>query len=606
MSKDKNKRYCPWCSEWKEKDEFASDGKDRGLRRTCKSCTYQRKKQKKQDKNERKSKLMHALMELARNDLDRLAGITESDFIENTNASDHVEEFTYSTIKGYAEAYLLQNGYNRPKVLDLPPGRYLVGGDSHGKHTKTKMFDLLKAVNQYLAVDKFIHIGHMLDDDNDISYHWNDFDNLVVLARTEEIQTVEKIAEKKDYNFQIVRDEIIIKDHSISTQDMIRDYTKQYIKSLDSELFPDNLITNLHRQEIATRTTFDGDVLVYSPGCLCEGHIVETIKQIDFNDGYQIKQAKTSGFVKYRRMKHMYRFWQQGLLLVDYDGENVTVTPLKIAKIGKQYVTSYFDKIITADGVENPDNKIFISSDYHVPFHDRKVLDIQEKVCEDYKPDVFVNAGDFMDGDSLNHHMMDKGHPVQACILKEFALGHHILKRMSTWAPKSYVIHGNHERFYDDFTNKYPQLSNLLNFKVLSNVDDLGYECVDLKDVLKIGSLHIIHGDLFMYGQGGSKQEKASRTFGGDVIMGHVHYPAKRFNGYSIGLTGQLDQDYNEVNASNWVHGFGMVNQYKGVNFIFPVSILNHKLLLNDTLYEPEEDDFWDIGEFSAKIEFKY
>ena len=223
------------------------------------------------------------------------------------------------------------------------------------------MFNLLKNLNQYLAVDNVIHIGHMLDDDNDLSYCWGDFDNLLVVTKVEERKTIENILERKGYDFELVRDEIKINDLTILNQDLITDYTKTSIKSLDQEIFPDSIVTNLHRQELVTRTTYQGNVFAYSPGSLCEAHIVKTIKQIDFTAGYQVKQAKTEGFKKYRRMRHMLDFWQQGAVLIDYDGESTTVSHLKIAKIGNIYATSYFDEIITSNAIEKPDKKIFIT-----------------------------------------------------------------------------------------------------------------------------------------------------------------------------------------------------------------------------------------------------
>lgn len=47
--------------------------------------------------------------------------------------------------------------------------------DSHGKHTTRGTFRLLNVLNNYFNFDSIIHVGHILDDDNDISYLWKDF-----------------------------------------------------------------------------------------------------------------------------------------------------------------------------------------------------------------------------------------------------------------------------------------------------------------------------------------------------------------------------------------------------------------------------------------------
>ena len=50
----------------------------------------------------------------------------------------------------------------------LTNGRYLVVSDSHGKHTSRGMFRLLNNLNANLKFNAVIHVGHILDDDNDI------------------------------------------------------------------------------------------------------------------------------------------------------------------------------------------------------------------------------------------------------------------------------------------------------------------------------------------------------------------------------------------------------------------------------------------------------
>jgi predicted phosphodiesterase len=78
---------------------------------------------------------------------------------------------------------LVKSGAKNPLNMTLTNGRYLVVSDSHGKHTSRGMFRLLNNLNNNLKFDAVIHIGHILDDDNDISYLWKDFSNFIVVAR---------------------------------------------------------------------------------------------------------------------------------------------------------------------------------------------------------------------------------------------------------------------------------------------------------------------------------------------------------------------------------------------------------------------------------------
>jgi hypothetical protein len=302
----------------------------------------------------------------------------------------------------------------------------------------------------------------------------------------------------------------------------------------------------------------------------------------------------------------MYEYWQHGAVIVESDGANVSCIPIRIKKIGNSYVTSFFDKIFTSEGVKTPDKKIFINGDVHVDYQDDDVLEIQELVCKDYKPDTFVTLGDTYNCSALNHHMIDRGQPiVDANLIDEIGTLRRVLDRMGNWADKNYILFGNHERFLNDFVDKYPQLKGMLDFKFLAGLDDLGYEMIEFKDVLELESLRLIHGDMKMFNGKGSRMEKASRVFK-ECVIGHIHYPACRFGCYSVGLSGKMDHDYNEPNASNWTNSFLMCNQYLGESFISPVVILNHRTLLNGLEYFSAGSSFSKCTNQRVKLVYEF
>ena len=616
---DTKTKYCPFCKEHKSIDSFDRDGKGRfdkngepTRRRMCAQCRWIHRRGKveieKKESVEIERATINALIQLGRHDIDRISNITIKQFTNKTNADHFIEDIDFEEMKKMAIQELLSMGYHRPENIDLPPGTYIIVGDSHGIHTDKNMFKLLHNLNEELNANKIIHIGHMLDDDNDFNHSWLDFDNLMVVARTEEIKIIEnKLYEMHDHSdFEMIRNEIKIGDYNICNQDLITDYVNTFIGNLDVEIFPDKNITNSHRHEMDVRPSYEGRSIVMSPGCLCEKHIIKTIKQIDFTSGYTVKLAYHDGFSKYRRMGHMYQYWQHGAVIVRFDGEHTTCVPIRIKKIEDDYVTSYFDKIISSQGVYDPDKKIFVNADLHVKYHDDDVLDIQEQVCKDYRPDTFVTLGDTYNCSSLNHHALDRGEVVQnADTLDEMASLNFVLKRMGNWAKEKYIFFGNHERFLRDFCDKYPQLSSLLDFVFLSGIEDLNYKFVDLKDVLEIGSLRFIHGDMKVYGGRGRRTERVARVFK-DCIMGHIHYPSCRFGCYSVGLSGVLDHDYNEPNASNWTHSFILCNQYKGENFISPIIISDYNVILGDTRYISMDSDFSSHSRRSVKLIYTF
>lgn len=555
-----------------------------------------------------KERFINALVLLSRYDHERLFHIDETEFLRKISFEEETLPIKYSDIKEGAKAKLDSLGFGNPEIFKYKEGTYIIVGDSHGKHTKTSMFKLLKKIEEYLKPTKIIHVGHILDDDNDISFNWGKFNNLVILSKIEELKIVQDQRNKYDFKYNIVRGGIQLgNDLLIMNQDIISDYVKTSISSLDSQIFDDKVIVNCHRLELMPKCSNDSMSYFVSPGALCEKHVVTTIKQIDFEDQKTVKQAFYGGFSKYRRMQHMYNYWDQGLIVVHVSktGEH-TIIPCLIRKVGQKYITSYFDKMITSDGISNPYKKIFVCADTHSPNHDSNILDLQEQICKDYKPNIYVNVGDVHDYRCLNHHTMEKGITITENVMDESAKVHYILKRMSTWAKESYLIYGNHERFAADFMAKFPQFNKYLDFKFLCGVDKLGYKLTNLKDVLKIGSVQFIHGDLLMYGQPGNKLEKTSRTFGENTFVGHTHCPSIRFGSYSIGLTGRLDQDYNEPTASTWIHGFGLCNQFEGLSWLTTIPIVDYKCNINKKNYIPKNPGSWDIDKYKVSLVYEY
>lgn len=554
-----------------------------------------------------KEEIVDSLLIHSRYDSKRLHSLVENEFLERVNLDKNKLPISFSDLKAAAESELTVLGFNNPETIDLKQGSYLIVGDSHGKHTKNEMFDLMCQINKHLKIDKTIHIGHLLDDDNDISYNWGKIANLVILPKLEELKVVQEQRNQGKFNYEVIRENINIGDLVLMNQDMISDYVKTAIQALESDLFDEKVIVNCHRLEFVSRCSYEDKNYIASPGCLCERHVIKTVKQMDFTDGRRVKQAYWEGFSKYRKMRHMNKYWEQGMLIVNINKDGVhTIVPCPVKKIGKDYAIAYFDKIITSKGVFNPETKIFVNADLHSDKHDINVLDIQEQICKDYKPNKCVNLGDTHNYYSLNHHVMDRGGKIlDKKILDESAQTHHVLKKCATWAKDNYIIVGNHERFAEDFVEKYPQFGEYLSFGFLCGVDKLNYKTVAMKDVLKIGNSKFIHGEIRMYGQPGSKLEKASRTFGRDIFIGHIHYPSIRFGCYSVGLTGELDQDYNEPSASQWMHGIGLCNHYKGQSFMTTIAIVNNKCVINRKTYTPQRPEAWKMKGFKAELVYK-
>ena len=555
-----------------------------------------------------KSLLVSALMELSRHDPERLRLITEEEFIRKTNCGDAMEGVSFNAIIDEVGKMMGAFGLNRPDEKRFGKGRYLVIGDSHGKHTRRKMFTLLDNLNEHLKFDQIIHIGHLVDDDNDISCCWKDFSNLTVVACVEETKEIQRHSEE-GYIFDVVRKAVWLGKAKVMNQDMISDYVKTGIDTIQAKLCGNvTAIVNSHRHEMDTRCTYNRQSFIASPGCLCEKHIVKTIKQIDFTSGYQVKEARPEGHRKYRRMKHLYEYWEQGFIIVEVDEKgDFSIMPLRIKMVGEEFTTAVYDKIYSGSQVFNPELKVFINSDIHCDLHDANALDIQDQVVKTFKPDVYVNLGDMQNNAALNHHDMDKGNFIKKNILDETASVHHILSRMARWADEKYFLFGNHERFAEDFYKRFPQFKEMFDTMLLSPLEENGYSVIDLKGVLELGDACFIHGDMKMYGaQGGAFLLKVANTFQRDVIIGHLHFSGIKQGAYVVGLSGKYEQGYNEPNATKWVHGFATCLQWQGVPFFTCVSIRNSELIYNGVKYRPVDPSSWQTPSYKPEIRFKF
>ena len=549
-------------------------------------------------------KLIKAYLALIRYELNQIDKVSEKEFLSKIDVFDLPVSF--STLQSLACDKLMSMGFNNPETLSLSTGTYIIVGDSHGKHTDPEIVALIKRVSQHLKADHVIHVGHLCDDDGKVNNDLIKLQNLIVLSRVEELEAVQEYKSKNSCFFDIVREMVSLGDLCVLNQDMISDYVRTPIRNLDAEIFDQKVLVNCHRLEFVTRCSGKDISYLASPGCLCDEHVAKSVGQIKIDDNRKVRQEFWGGFNKYRRMSHMKHYWEKGLLVVHVDKSgSITTVPCQIKDTEYGYATSYFDKIITAGKVLNPDKKIFVNADLHCDHHDEIVLDIQEQICGSYKPSVHVNLGDTFNYMSLNHHSMDRGEPIlNKKLLDEAAKTHFVLKRMSKWAPESHLIYGNHERFAKDFVAKFPQFGEYLDFKFICGLDGLGYILTDLKDVLKIGSANFLHGEMRMYGQPGTKVEKASRTFGDNTFIGHIHNPSMRFGCCSIGLSGKLDQMYNETKASGWLHGIGLCNQLGNTSWCTTVAIENNKCLIGGKSFEPKNPDNYIFDNYEAKIDY--
>lgn len=563
-----------------------------------------------QVKNADKNNMAFDLVDMSRGEVQRLLDRTEDDFLNKTdrNTEELDPDFNFEEIRELALDIMKRQGYFYPESKEFKKGRFLIVGDSHGKETPRGMFSLLSRMDKELDFDAIIHIGHILDDEWDISCCWEDFrKKLIVLAKKEELE----ILAGRSEGYEIIRSKIELGGLTVKNQDIV---TNEYSVGLagnatnKDQYFTGTTIFNLHRIELDTRTTEDREVIqIYTPGCICRKHVSRHINMsASFNRRRKASKAINATI---RRKDHQTNFWEQGLAIVDLDksGEySVTLCPIhQIDDYG--FTTSYGKMIYTENGSHNPDEKIFVNADPHSDLHDPECLDLQEQICKEYSPHKLVNLGDSLNNQAFNHHMMSRNEVILNDALKELATTNFIFSRMRKWAPEMYLLFGNHERFLTDFCKKMPQLSKLLDFSFLIGLEKMKIHLTDHKVPLHMGPLVFIHGELVMFGaRGGNKMDKARQTFGNNVIMGHTHSPATRQSCHTVGYCGLQDQGYNEPHASKWTQGYAYCNVFKGKAFIHNMTMRPGIGFFAGKSFAVKNPANWIMNEFKASINYSF
>lgn len=512
----------------------------------------------------------------------------------------------FDKMKKRAYEQLDQFGFTYPSMVEFGPGTYVIVGDSHGKHTKKGVFRLLDVIQKELCPSKIIHLGNLCDDHNDISFLWEKYDNLVIVGWRPELALLKSMT----HQYNVVRDKVVLGDLTVQNQNLVTDSVETFIGNIRTRLFAPNVIVNCHRHELHNRVLYKKAGLIASPGCLCEPHVVMTLRVLVSKDGkLTVRETRTDGYHKYNRQRDLLPTWEQGMIIVEVDKDGTAhMHPTRMFMTSKGYAISYMDKIITEHGVFKPNEKTIITADAHCSYHDPEVLDLQDQFCSDYKPNNSVNVGDLLNNQSLNHHMMDStgGAITETNVLGEVAAAKWVLQKASRWAKNNHLLFGNHERFMRDFCQRFPQLKDMLDMEFFLGLKGMGVSLTEFKKALELHGVHYIHGDMKMFGMSGRKLDQFANAFPSPCVIGNIHYPAIRQGCYSVGFSGKYDQKYNEVDVTQWLHGFGTCNTFEGFNFISLVSIRDKKFRISGKTYAPKDAASWVCPSFSASIGFSF
>lgn len=215
----------------------------------------------------------------------------------------------------------------------------------------------------------------------------------------------------------------------------------------------------------------------------------------------------------------------------------------------------------------------------------------------DFKADVFVSLGDFMDCFSVSHWSKD---PSRALTLQdEIDHAHALLDEIEARTPgaRRIYISGNHEdRLQRYLQDKAPELFSLIDVPRLLKLAERGWEYVPYKQSIKIGKLHLTHD---VGSAGRYNVYRALDTFQSPIATGHTHRLGYVVEGDAtgdsqvsaqFGWLGDVEQvDYmHRVKARrDWALGFGYgyVDKRTGYTYLVPVPIVNGTAVVEGRVY---------------------
>jgi len=253
----------------------------------------------------------------------------------------------------------------------------------------------------------------------------------------------------------------------------------------------------------------------------------------------------------------------------------------------------------------NKATKTMVISDIHVPFEDKKALDVVYKFAKDYKPDRLVINGDLVDFYGLS--FFDKNTARRHSVQDEIDLAGNVLNKLrDAVGPKTEMVYleGNHENRLQRYLWKNPELEGLRDLRLpnLLGLKDKGVQFVgvtsdywkDTTGSIKVGDAIITHGDNRLNGTSTSRYSGYSArnslaTLQSSIFMGHVHRLGIVYqsNGSDtlVGVEGGCL--CRENGTANWQQGFVTFSTHKGKNYAHQLYRIEKGVLVaNNKVYK--------------------
>lgn len=205
------------------------------------------------------------------------------------------------------------------------------------------------------------------------------------------------------------------------------------------------------------------------------------------------------------------------------------------------------------------------ATDLHFPDHDPQCVKVLKSFLKDFKPNVFIMGGDWMNMNSMSHWAEKRDRIVELSSIKdEYDAFNKFLDDFLKVLPYSCVVYfmiGNHEDWARQYLLANPKYRGYIELQYNLRLKERGIRVIDLNRVLAIGKMHFMHG---IY-TNDHHTKKMCQNFNKNIFYAHTHdiqvYTMVSLdNDYhtaqSVGCLCKMEQNYLKGTPTRWNHGF--------------------------------------------------
>jgi predicted phosphodiesterase len=237
--------------------------------------------------------------------------------------------------------------------------------------------------------------------------------------------------------------------------------------------------------------------------------------------------------------------------------------------------------------------KIVFICDLHIPYEDKKIVELILKFLDDYRPEYLILGGDIIDFYSLSKFNKDPKRALD--IQKDLDKTFNFLKKLRELLPSTKIIYikGNHESRLKKYKwSKAPELAYLrcLSYEKLFRLEELNIQWEDKR--WNFGKAWFMHGDKLSKHSGDSAR-KNREEYGVNCITAHSHRTGKsnltnlggNYGAWESGCLCSLNPEYME-SLPNWQQGFSVITDYKQkIFYVNNIDIVKQSFIFNNKLY---------------------